>query len=333
MGREEVFSDTRPIVYCLLPSALAPALHGLLRRHFRDDPGVEIVVERRTDERRAVSDRRSNVASRGDDDERRRIRSSVGRRLGERRATLVPVSAKELPRKARPFFDRLVFVERLEPAGQALEDLDTARLVMRIQAGDRDAFAVLYMRYFDRTQSYLRIVLRNAHDAEDATQQVFLKLFGALPRYQFRNTPFRAWLFTIARNEAMARLGDRGRSSVVEPDEIDRQRDAALDTDLVISALDWISDRDLMLFVERLPLAQRQVLLLRYMHDLPYAEIAAILERSPNEVRKLQQRATSFLRARLAAVSSSSYEGRACHWRRRPTFLGVARARRFALLP
>jgi RNA polymerase sigma-70 factor (ECF subfamily) len=227
----------------------------------------------------------------------------------------------------------LVFVERLEPATQQLEDLDSARQVMRFQAGDRDAFAVLYMRYFDRVHSYLRVVLRNAHDAEDAAQSVFVRAFRALGDYERRGSPFRGWLFTIARNEALNRLNGRERVSAVEPAAIDRHREAESDPDILSSALDWISDRDLMLFIERLPLEQRQVLLLRYMHDLPYAEIASILGRSPNEVRKLQQRATAFLRVRLVALGSRTHSGRRSHWRRRPTFLGVARARRFALMP
>jgi hypothetical protein len=78
--------------------------------------------------------------------------------------------------------------------------------------------------------------------------------------------------------------------------------------------------------------AQRQVLVLRYMLDLPYSEIAAILDRTPAEVRKLQHRAISFLRARLTAVRRAPRRGERSAWRRLPTQVRILRRRRYALL-
>jgi RNA polymerase sigma-70 factor (ECF subfamily) len=329
----------RQVVYCLIPSDLAPRLHEHLRRHFASDPAVEVVVEQRASDRRDSSDRRARgdrrpAGDRPNSGERRRIRAAAGRRVAERRAALLAVDAPvPLPRRAREHAGRLHFVERIEPAGQLQEDADTARLVTRVQAGDRDAFATLYLRYFDRLYGYMRIILRDPHEAEDATQQVFVRVIRAFPRYERRRAPFRGWLFTIARNEALNRIRVRERTTVLDPEEIDRRRDTEPLPDDSLGALEWIADRDLVLFVERLPLAQRQVLLLRYMLDLPYAEIATIMGASPNEVRKLQQRATAFLRARLAAVGRAPQRAERSPWRRRPTFAGVARARRYALMP
>ncbi|MDX6663650.1 MAG: hypothetical protein QOG09_1752, partial [Solirubrobacterales bacterium] len=87
----------------------------------------------------------------------------------------------------------LVFCERIEVAAEAREDLLTARLVTRIQAGATSAFSELYETYFDRVYAYLRVALRDHHEAEDAAQQVFMQAMEALPRYQLRRgTPFRA---------------------------------------------------------------------------------------------------------------------------------------------
>jgi RNA polymerase sigma-70 factor (ECF subfamily) len=324
----------RPVVYCLIPRDLAPKLHEQLRRHFAADPWVDVIVERRGTERRGGADRRADSPRPGVSSgaERRRIRARQGRRVGERRAELVLVDGPALPRRARGCADRVVFVERLEPLGLAAEDLDSARLVARIQAGERSVFAELYMRYFDRVYSYLAIALHDPHEAEDAAQQTFLSVMGALPSYERREQPFRAWLFTIARNAAIQRIRHRGRLALVEPAQLDRVRDAPAEDDTHVSALDWISDRELLMFVERLPLAQRQVLVLRYMVGLDNRDIAAVLGRSANEVRVLQHRATTFLRDRLTALGRAPRAARRQPVGRCHPKSAVLRTRRFSLL-
>jgi DNA-directed RNA polymerase specialized sigma24 family protein len=120
----------------------------------------------------------------------------------------------------------------------------------------------------------------------------------------------------------------------VDPVDLERRLDAngGADSDVdELPMLDWISDRELILFIERLPLVQRQVLMLRYMHDLSYSQIAEILGRSPDNVRKQQQRAIIFLRRRLLAVGRAPHAGRQAKWQRRPTYLRVLRSRRYVL--
>jgi RNA polymerase sigma-70 factor (ECF subfamily) len=229
-----------------------------------------------------------------------------------------------------------VFLQRVEPSTQAMEDVDTARLVMRIQGGDDSSFAELYMRYFDRVYSYLRVLLRNAHDAEEATQQVFLQVLEALPAYERRRQPFRAWLFTVVRNHAIAILRKRDRTDLLEPDDVDTLRERPEET-IGGSAFDWISDRELVMFVERLPLPQRQVLVLRFFIGLSATETAAVLGRSPTDVRTLQYRALRYLEDRLAAVGRRVPERteHTEHSRSRAPirFAPVLRTRRFMLAP
>jgi RNA polymerase sigma-70 factor (ECF subfamily) len=322
----------RNVVYCVVPRDLAATLHQSLKRHFADDRGVEVVVEQRVGERRAGDDRRGGSPAGAREPDRRRIRASAGRRAGERRALVVPVSPPSLPRRARPYADRLAFVARLEPSTQQAEDVDTARVVARIQAGESDLFSVLYMRYFDRVFSYLRVVLNDEHAAEDATQQVFLQMLLALPRYQRRRQPFRAWMFTIVRNRALDELKKRRRVDVEDPAELQRLRDEPLDDEAPVEIPGWLFDRDLLLFIERLPLAQRQVLLLRYMLDLSTSEIAETLGRNPAAINVLHYRALSFLRARLRALGRTPQDFRRSGVYRRHRQARVLRQRRFALL-
>jgi RNA polymerase sigma-70 factor (ECF subfamily) len=322
-------------VLCLLPLALAPRLERQMVS-WGSEHGVEVIVERRRADRREEADRRSEPWPRADDlepvaSERRRIRHRLGRRVAERRATLIPVSEPaELPRRAAAERDGLLFVERLDVDDECREDADSARLVTRLQAGEQDLFADLYERYFVRVYSYLRVALHDRHEAEDAAQQIFLQVMEALHRYEIRDVPFRAWLFRIVRNHTLNHLEKRGRIEVEDPIALDRLREFEA-RPLDPGVLDWLSDADMMIVVSRLPLAQRQVLMLRYMMDLSWSQIAEILGRSPAAARQLQARALSELRGRLAVVKPDTPRTARLPMARRPGCLPVLNARRYAL--
>jgi RNA polymerase sigma-70 factor (ECF subfamily) len=321
-------------VYCLVPRDLAPRLLDPLVRHFRDATLVQALVEHRARERRSPEDRRRRLIElpAGFAD-RRRIRGRGGRRVGERRAALIGVQAPDLPRKLRPHAGRLTFVERLEPTSERAEDLDTARLVNRLQSGEHELFADLYLRYFDRVYGYLRQLLGDPHDAEEAAQQVFVQVLGGLDKYERRSEPFCAWLFVVVRNYAMNHLRKQGRVEVMDPSDLDLRREH-LTADSELDALRWVSDDELTFLIGRLPLAQRQVLMLSYMVGLDIAEIATVLERSRADVRKLRQRALGLLRERLTALGRAPEQHRGQRrMLRRVSEASVLRARRYSLVP
>lgn len=287
-------------LYCIVPRELAPELHEPLRRHWSSDPSIVVVVERRLTADRRRGDRRGRVADLPAQAERRR-REHGGRRVADRRAAVRIPAAVELPRAARPYADRRVFFETVAPAARVAEDADTDRLIARIQRGDVRAFDCLYMRYFDRVYAYARVALRDEHEAEDVAQQVFGNVIEALPRYEVRTgTPFRSWLFRITRNVVLRTLQRTGRLSPQEPAEIEQRLERPVPEAPL--GLEWLSDVDLASQVERLPLSQRQVILLRYVFEMNTREIAAALERTPVAVRMLEHRAMRALEARLAAI-------------------------------
>jgi len=261
----------RGVIYCVLRPELADELHDELREFFRDRANVEVIVERRR-----LADRRS-----------------AGSRRGERRTDVARADPPALPPAAMAHRDRIPFVARLEPSTLQLEDRDTARLVRQIQAGEPELFAKLYTRHFDRVYAYLTIALRDTHEAEDATQDVFARVCVALPRYEERGSPFRGWLFQIVRNTAIDRLRRRARSAVPFPDDLLEhvaERSGAAD------ATEWLGDRSWLNVIESLPLPQRQVIALRYVMGLPGREAAAVLGRSPAGERQLHHRAMISLR-------------------------------------
>lgn len=321
----------RTVYYIVIPATLAEKLHDRLRRHFDDDPRVAIVVETRRSDRRRRDRRGEQDEPPPRAGERRRIRNLRGRRIAERRAPAVPVAPPELPRFARPYADEIVVLERVQPADRHEQDVETARLVARAQAGDREAMPELYLRHFDGVYAYMRVALRDEHEAEDATQEVFLKAVQALPRYELRaSVPFRAWLYRIARNELITRVRKSKWVQCEEPDRITRRFDAS--SAAVNDVLDRISNHDLMVLLERLPLPQRQVIALRYMLDLSTEEMGTVLDRSPEAVRQLEYRARRSLEERLEAIHRRGERRReAMVMRVRP--MTVLRARRFALAP
>ena len=337
MPAGEESARTESVLYCVIPRELADKLFEPLREHFHEQPGIEVVVDRRVDERRSVGPRRTLAAEPAERTaaERRRVRSVSGRRVDDRRGfTAVASAIPPLPKKARRHAAQLVFMERIEPSGEQMRDADSKRLVVRYQQGDDSVFAELYLRYFNSVYAYARVALSDHHEAEDVTQQVFMRALGALGRYELRpNVPFRSWLFSIARNLVVTTVTGRGSVILDSPEQIDTLREQEPeDAREVADTLGWLTDREVAFFVERLPLAQRQALVLRFMLDLPSHEIARILGRSPTGVRKLQSRALKSLEARLTAVGRRSPRCGPTPTRRRLKPLPVMRERRFALV-
>ena len=321
---------SRPEVYCAVPRSLASELEPLLRRALRGTAAV--VVEARRVERRR-RDRRAGDGTPPPGGDRRKVRNQHGRRIAERRAPVAPATdIPALPAPALRHRETLVFFERLAPSPQRLADIATARAVVRAQSGDQRAMPELYLKHFDGVYGYLRVALRDDHEAEDAAQEVFLKALQALPRYELRpDAPFRAWLYRIARNELVSRLRKKRWVEVEDPEIVTRRADAAgSDCSATLTA---VSNSDLMQLLERLPIAQRQVIALRYMLDLDTTDIAMVLDRAPDAVRQLEYRARRSLEERLEAVRARETNGR----RRAPMLMrvrpaGVLRARRFALV-
>lgn len=247
---------------------------------------VRILVERRVRDRRRRAERRTGTPV--PDADARRIRGAAGRRVADRRGPQVAVAAPALPPGAR-----CVDAAPLPPL--ALEDADSARLVLRMQAGDRDALAALYLRYFDKVYAYVRMALRDDHEAEDATQDVFARAIGALPGFEVGSAGcVRGWLFRVARNQVVDRVRRR-RAVVLDPDDVVAHLGAAAELD----APAGFADEALLAHVKRLPHAQREVLVLRYALDFAGPEIAALTGRTPAAVRQLHQRAMTALRASL----------------------------------
>ncbi len=75
------------------------------------------------------------------------------------------------------------------------------KLVQRARQGDHQAFAQLYESHFAKIFRYVVLKIGNQAEAEDMTQQVFVRAYESIGSYQWQGVPFTAWLFRIAHNQ------------------------------------------------------------------------------------------------------------------------------------
>ena len=180
-------------------------------------------------------------------------------------------------------------------------DTDHVRgLVERAQEGQQDALEELYLLHFDRIYSYLHMSVGNRHDAEDLTTQTFLKMLEAIGRFRWRSAPFSAWLFRIAHNLAMDHFRATKRMQLEE--EVPEPRDET-EASAEAAAMQSIGRQSMLDLIEGLSTEQQQVLTLKFVFNLPNAEVATILGKTEGAIKSLQHRALVSLQKQLARAA------------------------------
>jgi RNA polymerase sigma-70 factor (ECF subfamily) len=175
-----------------------------------------------------------------------------------------------------------------------------AALVARARQGEMVAFEVLVVKYQRRVAATIRRLVHEDRIVEELTQEVFLSVFVALPRFR-PDSNFAAWLFTIARNAAKSflrsaqnRLDDRPNQLLDEAGDSDRFGVApSPEEEAMAHQLFARIDAE----VAALPEVQRNALLMREVDGLDYKAIAAALQQPVNTVK------SHIFRAREAIAS------------------------------
>ena len=173
--------------------------------------------------------------------------------------------------------------------------LNEEHIVQKAINGDREAFTRLYDLHFDRIYRYIYVRVHSPAEAEDLTQDVFIKAYEAIKSYKWRDLPFTAWLFKIAHN----RVIDHVRKT-------SKEKKASLDEAGAISSGDpvYMTEQNFEVFqlkqaLEKLPDAQREVATLRFISELSITEVAVALGKSEGTVKALQFNAVASLRKLL----------------------------------
>jgi len=168
------------------------------------------------------------------------------------------------------------------------EQESTLSALRRARAGDADALGYLYRHYSPGVFSYVRRIVRNDYDAQDVTQQAFVKLATSLDKYDVRRPGFSAWMLRLAHNVAVDHLRKQRLILLSDPMEASDEADRSDPDDV----------RSLRETFKALSSAQRDVLFLREVVGLTPSEVARRLGKSEAAVN------TCHHRARRAAIGS-----------------------------
>lgn len=198
--------------------------------------------------------------------------------------------------------------ERSEKEGQPQEEFDWIRA---FQAGEREAFDRLVLRYQDRIVNLCFRMLADRDEALDCAQETFVKAFRGLGGFQFRSG-FSTWLYAIAANTCRNRLASlehRVKSRTLPLDPSARSADGAVGMDLEDPSPSPLAqltakERDHLVqeAVRSLSADHRTVVVLRDVEGLAYDEIAEITGYNLGTVKSKLARARQQLRERLKGV-------------------------------
>lgn len=169
--------------------------------------------------------------------------------------------------------------------------------IERARAGDQQALAAVYDWYLPRVYRYVLSRLGNVAEAEDLTEDIFLRMLGAIADYKRTGVPFSAWLFRIARNHLVSYYRKNGnrKADALQETMADSRHDPAsiVETQLILGEVAEA--------VQRLPDAQRDVIALRFAVGLSIAETAQVLGKRQGNVKALQHKAVTRLQKILLA--------------------------------
>ena len=171
-------------------------------------------------------------------------------------------------------------------------------LVKRAQKGDNGAFAGLYEAFHAKIYRYVYFKVSDRVEAEDLTEEVFLRMLESINSFKWQGYPFSSWLFRIAHNRIIDHYRKKGRQRTVELD--DAGSVVGVNTD------DMDRNLEVRLSIEQVDVAmrgltqlQKEVITLRFAGGLSIAETADAMGKKDNAVKALQHAAIKKLRTTL----------------------------------
>lgn len=174
-------------------------------------------------------------------------------------------------------------------------DEELERLLLQTGRGDRDAFALLYGRTRGAVYALALSLLHDAHEAQDVAQDAFVRVWESAPAYRPQGSPM-AWLLTIARNLALARLRRSGRRAELSQEE----------WNAIPAQAPGVSPEDRQLLQQALAGLEgeeRQIILLHAVTGLKHREIAQLLEKPLSTVLSKYHRGLAKLRRLMKGES------------------------------
>lgn len=170
-----------------------------------------------------------------------------------------------------------------------------SRAIVAAARGDDEALRYLYLRYKDNVYGYVRSIVCDEHEAEDVTQQIFIKLMRVLPQYEDRGVPFSAWVLRVARNVAIDHVRARRPVPVEE----------VFGSDAPWASAGYDCSVSLREALRTLPEEQREVVVLRHLAGLTPGEIADRMGKTEGSIHGLHHRGRGAVKAELTRLGAA----------------------------
>jgi len=177
--------------------------------------------------------------------------------------------------------------------GPSTQTLDEDALIRAAQANPA-LFQQVYARWVTPVYQFAYARTGNRQDAEDLTSQIFLKAYQSWGRYKHKGR-FAAWLFTIARNQINSHFRSKASSEVALEDAPPN----AIDPDVLGTVIHSDEIARLVELIEALPAEEQELIHLRYVAELKFGDIALVLGRKEEAVKKALYRLQDRLQTQL----------------------------------
>lgn len=161
-------------------------------------------------------------------------------------------------------------------------------LIRQAQAGNTDAFGILYDHYLAPIYRFVFLKISDKSETEDLVHEIFLSAWKNICNFSPQGFPFSSWLYQIARNKVIDHYRTKKTHLTLETLAEEKFKT----TDAIAHQIDTDTElREIKNAMQQLNEDQQNILLLRFVEDLSYQEIAALLNKNEGAIRLIQHRA------------------------------------------
>jgi RNA polymerase sigma-70 factor, ECF subfamily len=186
-----------------------------------------------------------------------------------------------------------------------------ADLVAQILGGDEDAFSQLYDTYHPRIYATVYRIMQDMAEAQDATQEIFIKLYRSLSDWDSRKAKFSTWLYRLAVNHAIDCWRTRQRRPQAYQGQTAERAEFPERTfeDAILTPFGALEKKEIIDHIRRcvdeLPELQKKIFVLRYFQEMKLEEIADMEDCSLGTVKTSLFRATHAVRRAVRRAGGS----------------------------
>lgn len=166
------------------------------------------------------------------------------------------------------------------------------KIIINAVKGEASAFGLLYDHYQPQIYRFIMLKTGRREEAEDLTHQVFLHAFQHIKNYKDLGYPFSSWLYQIAKNQVIDYYRTRKNNMSLEKAEANVIADDNPETE----TSEKMELEKLRAAVKELKSDYQDVIILRFVEELPTKEVAEIIRKSEGAVKLLQHRALKQLK-------------------------------------